>query len=322
MFNHDKAMKLDLSDLKTNGVSPLTITSYSSILGYYATFCSSESLDPLSPAAVAGYKAQMSEKGNKLVTITMHLNILRLFFAFCIRMKLTENQAENPVLDELMPPRKKVRAERKPYDHLMGEEEIRALFTGGMHKGARKGLYLRNRAIVLTLVGCGLRNSELRSLTPRDLTFGDESEAKITVHSGKGDKYRIVPFPTIVQQAVLDYLSSNERPKGLKDTDILFGVGDTRDEWHPFARECLSDMCKRYIESCTGFEGARSHACRHAFASLNLTHGVPMAEIQSMLGHSSIMTTEHYAALLRPTAPTASGNKVFNNLFTTQEALV
>ena len=321
MFNYNQATKLYLADLKTNDVSAQTLTTYSSILGYYSAFCSAESLDPLSPAAVAGYKAQMSEKGNKLVTITMHLNILRLFFAFCIRMKLAD-QAENPVLDELMPPRKKVRAERKPYDHLMGEAEIRALFSGGMHKGAWKGLYLRNRAIVLTLVGCGLRNSELRSLTPRDLTFGDESEAKITVHSGKGDKYRIVPFPSIVQQAVLDYLSSNERPKGLKDTDILFGVGDTRDEWHPFARECLSDMVKRYIESCAGFEGARSHACRHAFASLNLTHGVPMAEIQSMLGHSSIMTTEHYAALLRPTAPTASGNKVFNNLFTTQEALV
>ena len=321
MFNFKQAEKLYLSDLRTNDMSEKTLETYGSILGYYATFCSSESLDPLSPAAVAGYKAQMSDKGNKLVTITMHLNILRLFFAFCIRMKLTD-QADNPVLDELMPPRKKVRAERKPYDHLMGEEEILALFTGCMHKGARKGLYLRNRAIVLTLVGCGLRNSELRALTPRDLTFGDESEAKIVVRSGKGDKYRIVPFPEIVQQAVLDYLSSNERPKGLKDTDLLFGVGDTRDEWHPFARECLSDMCKRYIESCTGFEGARSHACRHAFASFNLTHGVPMAEIQSMLGHSSIMTTEHYAALLRPTAPTASGNKVFNNLFTTQEALV
>ena len=49
--------------------------------------------------------------------------------------------------------------------------------------------------------------------------------------------------------------------------------------------------------------------------ALRRTNGVPMAEIQSMLGHSSITTTEHYAALLRPTAPTASGNKVFNAAF-------
>ena len=320
MFNYNQALNLYLSDLTADKMSPHTLKTYSDTLNAYSAHCVAESIDLSIPAAVASWKTSMSARGNKLVTIDGRLNILRLFFDFCIRMKLL--QGENPVLHDFKPPRKKLRAERKPYDHLMGEEEIRALFTGGMNKYARKGLYLRNRAIVLTLVGCGLRNSELRSLTPRDLTFGDESEAKITVRSGKGDKYRIVPFPTIVQQAVLDYLSSNERPKGLKDTDILFGVGDTRDEWHPFARECLSDMVRRYIESCTGFEGARSHACRHAFASFNLTHGVPMAEIQSMLGHSSIMTTEHYAALLRPTAPTASVNKVFNNLFTTEKSRV
>lgn len=320
MFNYNQATKLYLAHLRTNNASVHTLKSYGDLLARYGAFCTLEGLDAASPAAATAFKAQLSDKGNKLVTMAQRMNVLHLFFDFCLSRKLLDG--ENPVLPDLMPPRKKVRAERKPYDHLMGEEEIQTLFTGGMHKGARKGLYLRNRAIVLTLVGCGLRNSELRALTPRDLTFGDDDEAKIIVRSGKGDKYRIVPFPAIVQQAVLDYLSSGERPKGLKDTDLLFGVGETSSEWHPFARECLSDMCKRYIESCTGFEGARSHACRHAFASFNLTHGVPMAEIQSMLGHSSIMTTEHYAALLRPTAPTASGNKVFNNLFTPQNTLV
>ena len=167
----------------------------------------------------------------------------------------------------------------------------------------------------MTLLGCGLRNTELRSLTPADLQFGDEDEAQVRVVSGKGGKFRFTPFPAPVQQAIFDYLESGERPDGLTDDDILFGTGNTRDEWRMMTRENLSVLCKRYIQSATGFEGARSHACRHAFASFNLTHGVPMAEIQSMLGHSSITTTEHYAALLRPTAPTASGNKVFNDMF-------
>ena len=319
MFSYNQATKLYLADLKTNDASAQTLTTYSSILGYYESFCSSESLDPLSPAAVAGYKAQMSEKGNKLVTITMHLNILRLFFAFCIRMKLMPEP--NPVLPELMPPRKKVRAERKPYSHLMGEAELSTLFAGERPSGIHKANFLRNRAIVLTLLGCGLRNTELRSLTLADLRFGDEDSAQIIVRSGKGDKWRIVPFPAVVQQAVKTYIDSDEYA-GASDMDILFGTSKGNGEWRMMSDENLSVLCKRYIANATGFEGARSHACRHAFASLNLTHGVPMAEIQSMLGHSSIMTTEHYAALLRPTAPTASGNKVFNNLFTTQEALV
>lgn len=316
-MDYEKAKGLYLADLKTNGASDCTMTTYGSVLRYYAAHCEQEGLEISTPAAVASYKATMASKGNKLVTISMHLNILRLFFDFSIRMKLMPEP--NPVLPELMPPRKKVRAERKPYAHLMGEAELQKLFAGERPAGIHKANFLRNRAVILTLLGCGLRNTELRSLTLSDLQFGNEDTAQIVVRSGKGDKFRIVPFPTIVQQAVKAYLESNERPSGLGDTDILFGAGKTREEWRMMSDENLSVMCKRYIANATGFEGARSHACRHAFASFNLTHGVPMAEIQAMLGHSSIMTTEHYAALLRPTAPTASGNKVFNAAFQRME---
>jgi site-specific recombinase XerD len=313
MFNFDQALNLYLSDLRTNDMSDKTLSTYGNILGYYKAHCAAESLDMTIPTAVASYKAQMSARGNKLVTISMHLTVLRLFFDFCIRCQLI--QATNPVLPELMPPRKKVRAERKPYSHLMGEAELATLFSGERPDRIHKRTFLRNRAIILTLLGCGLRNAELRAITPDDLLFGPEDEAQIVVRSGKGDKFRIVPFPDPVQQAIGEYLESGERPAGLPDTAVLFGTGKTRDEWHMMSDENLSVLCKRYIKSATGFDNARSHACRHAFASFNLTHGVPMAEIQSMLGHSSITTTEHYAALLRPTAPTASGNKVFNQAF-------
>ena len=317
MFDSEKAKAMYLADLRTNGASDCTLATYGSVLRYYAAHCEQEGVDISTPAAVASYKAAMASKGNKLVTISMHLNIIRLFFDFCITMKLLPGP--NPVLPELMPPRKKIRAERKPYSHLMGEEEMQKLFAGERPSGIHKGNFLRNRAAILTLLGCGLRNTELRSLTLSDLQFGDEDTAQIIVRSGKGDKFRIVPFPVLVQQAVKAYLESNERPAGLGATDILFGAGKTREEWRMMTDENLSVMCKRYIANATGFEGARSHACRHAFASFNLTHGVPMAEIQAMLGHSSIMTTEHYAALLRPTAPTASGNKVFNAAFQRME---
>ena len=220
-----------------------------------------------------------------------------------------------------MPPRKKVRAERKPYDHLMGEDVMQALFLGNRPAGVHLANWLRNRAIVLTLLGCGLRNTELRSLTLNDLTFGGDDDAHIIVRAGKGDKFRIVPFPEMTQQAIKAYIDG-ERPSGLPENAVLFGAGKTVSDWHMMSDENLSILCKRYIKAATGFDNARSHACRHAFASFNLTNGVPMAEIQSMLGHSSITTTEHYAALLRPTAPTASGNKVFNDFFSKVENMV
>lgn len=319
MFNATQALNLYLADLRTNDMSDKTLATYSATLNAYFAFCESESLPAAETASVAAWKARMSENGNKLVTISMRLNILRLFFDFAIRCRLL--QAENPVIPELMPPRKKIRAERKPYAHLMGVEEMSALFASDRPSGVHRANFHRNKAIILTLLGCGLRNTELRSLTLSDLFFGPEDEAKILVRSGKGDKFRIVPFPDPVQEAVSEYLESGFRPDGLSDDDILFGTGTTAENWRMMSDENLSTLCKRYIKSVTGFDNARSHACRHAFASFNLTHGVPMAEIQSMLGHSSITTTEHYAALLRPTAPTASGNKVFNDMFASMASL-
>lgn len=313
MLNFDQALNLYLSDLRANNMSECTLKTYRHILGYYQAHCAENILDMVTPAAVASYKAQMSGKGNKLVTISMHLNILKLFFDFCIRMKLLPEP--NPVLPELMPTRKKLRAERKPYAHLMDESDMADLFQATKPKGAQRRHFLRNHAIVLMLVGCGLRNTELRTLRPRYLHFASDETATVTVWSGKGDKFRVVPFPLPVQQAVKAYMEQGNRPQGLTDDDLLFGIGETREEWHEINRDCLSDMCKRYIKAASGFDNARSHACRHAFASTILTNGVPMAEIQSMLGHSSILTTEHYATLLRPTAPTGSGNRVFNEKF-------
>lgn len=313
MFNANQAKELYLADLRTNEMSPETLKTYSRILDAYFAFCADNGQDMTAPVSVAMYKAGISGKGDKLVTIAMHLNILRLFFDFCTRYKLLEG--ENPVIPALMPPRKKIRAERKPYDHLMDEADMSVLFQGTKPKGGQEKHFLRNRAMVLMLLGCGLRNTELRTLTVSSLQFSDDDEARVKVIFGKGGKFRFTPFPAPVQQAVKVYLESGQRPAGLPDDAPIFGVGETMDEWHPMGRDALSDMCKRYIKSLTGFDNARSHACRHAFSSVNLTHGVPMAEIQTMLGHSSITTTEHYASLLRPTAPTASGNKVFNECF-------
>lgn len=313
MFNAEKAKAMYLASMQADKASVHSVKQYGTQIEKYLSFCALEGQDAVSPAAVAAYKAEKAAQGVKLQTVATYLIILRSFFDFAIRCRLL--QGENPVLPDLMPPRKKLRAERKPYAHLMDESDMAALFQTGKPKGAQDKHFLRNRAIVLMLIGCGLRNTELRMLRPCDLHFASDESAAVTVWAGKGDKFRVVPFPIPVQQAVKAYLERGNRPQGLQDSDLLFGVGDTKETWHEINRDCLSVMCKRYIKSASGFEGARSHACRHAFASTVLTSGVPMAEIQTMLGHTSIMTTERYATLLRPTAPTGSGNKVFNEKF-------
>ena len=305
-------LDLYLKDCKANHYSDLSVDSYGRIIGKYIAFCEENGLNPEQTPSVAAWKIQTAEN-IKLQTVQTYLFVLSSFFTFCV--DTLQAIAENPVVKSLLPSPKKIRSEKKPYgDKLLKEAEITDLFKSEKPKNMKKATAARNRAIVTVLMTSGLRNTELRSLIPSDLVFGSEDDAYIIVRSGKGDKYRRAPFCVDAQEAVREYLKSSERPEGLSDSDLLFGVGDTAEDWHEINRDNLSVMVKRYVANQTGHEGVRSHALRHAFASELLTNGVPIQDIQSTLGHSSIMTTEIYASMLLPQSSAASANSVFNRM--------
>lgn len=313
MFTISDSLTAYLSDCRANGFSAATTAQYSLIVSQYSKFCESKKQNPALPATIAAYKAYLAQdRGVKLSTVQYHLTVLRGFFTFCQRtLRVIE---ENPVLPDLDVGKKQLASERRPYgDKLMTEQEIKALVSASHVKGAREKTFLRNRAIVLLFVLSGLRNSELRALTPADLAFGPEGH--VHVEMGKGGKWRDVPFPMAAQDAMKAYLASGIRPSGLADRDLLFGVGKTRNEWHEIDRFSMSTLVKRYVANATGHEGERSHALRHAFASTLLTNDVPVAKIKDYLGHASIRTTEIYASNLAPRRAVQEANSVLNGLF-------
>lgn len=303
---------LYLDNLKASGASSVSIGNYRRTIASYATFCANKKEDPTIPATVVNYKLHLSkDRACKLVTVQYHLNVLRQFFAFCVRALRV--LTENPVLDDLDVSKKKLANERKPYgDKLLSEQEIKALIKSPRPARMHNEQFLRNRAIVLTLVLTGLRNAELLALTAKDLRFG--KDGYIVVRSGKGDKYRTVPFPNPAQLAILDYLRES-RPHGLSANAPLFGVGNSAENWSPIDRCSLSTTVRRYVEHATGHKGERTHALRHAYASNLLSHGVPVQDLQRSLGHSSIQTTERYAQLLDPKRSTAQINDLLNSLY-------
>lgn len=302
-----------IENCKADRKSPHSVAYYSRVIEKYIAHCNVATLDPSSVAGVAGYKLHLSGKGVKLATISAYLRILSGFFSYCVMMGYC---AADPVAPSLLPSRESVRAERRPYSHLMQEAELDALFVAEKKpKHAKACLLERTRAIVYLLAGTGLRNSELRALRPCDLFFGSDADAYIVVQCGKGNKYRRSIFPSVVQEAVKKYLESGQRPEGLTDQDLLFGVGKTAADWHPIRRDNLSQVVSNFVRAETGHDGVRTHALRHVFASQLLSSGVKMQEIQALLGHSSILTTEKYAELLAPQAPVTTGNQVFNTKY-------
>ncbi len=151
----------------------------------------------------------------------------------------------------------------------------------------------RNRAMLETLYGCGLRVSELTTLKISDLFF-DEGFIKIT---GKGNKQRFVPISEVTQKYIMLYKnlirSHLQIQKGHEDTLFLNRRGKQLTRAMIFT--IIKDLAVK-----TGLNKAISpHTFRHSFATHLLENGADLRAIQLMLGHESITTTEIYVHLDR-----------------------
>lgn len=149
----------------------------------------------------------------------------------------------------------------------------------------------RNRAIIETLYGSGLRVSELVNLTLSDIFF-KENIIRVT---GKGDKQRLVPLGSYSKKYIQIYVDEIRGLKKIKkeDNDILFlnrnGGKMTRAMIFTIVRDTAIKVgIKKKISP---------HTFRHSFATHLLENGADLKVIQVLMGHESITTTEIYTHL-------------------------
>lgn len=151
----------------------------------------------------------------------------------------------------------------------------------------------RNRAMLETLYGCGLRVSELVSLKISDLFF-EEGFLKV---SGKGNKQRFVPIGNLTQKYIQLYRNTKrlELPiqKGHEDTLFLNRRG------RQLTRAMIFTIIKDLAVKINLHKTISPHTFRHSFATHLLENGADLRSIQLMLGHESITTTEIYVHLDR-----------------------
>ena len=151
----------------------------------------------------------------------------------------------------------------------------------------------RNRAMLETLYGCGLRVSELVDLKISDLFF-EEGFVKIT---GKGNKQRFVPVANTTQKFIDIYKSTIRLhlniQKGHEDTLFLNRRG------RKLTRAMIFTIIKDLAVKINLNKTISPHTLRHSFATHLLENGADLRSIQLMLGHESITTTEIYVHLDR-----------------------
>ena len=149
----------------------------------------------------------------------------------------------------------------------------------------------RNRAILETLYGCGLRVSELINLKLSDLFF-DEGFIKVT---GKGDKQRFVPILKATQKYINIYVKEVrvhiKIQPNYEDTLFLNRRGKQ------LTRAMIFTIIKQLAEKIGLKKNISPHTFRHSFATHLLQNNADLRSIQMMLGHESITTTEIYVHL-------------------------
>jgi integrase/recombinase XerC len=215
----------------------------------------------------------------KKTSVARKLAALRTFFQFLVREGIVEL---NPAKLVSTP-----RLEKKLPVHLSVEDAIRFIETPDTETDLGK----RDRAILELLYGTGVRVSELTKLDLGDVDFKE----KLVRVTGKRRKQRIVPFGDPALHALLGYLTvrnsflQNAPPEERESGAVFLNYQGTR-----ITTRSVGRMVDKYIQICAGIHDISPHALRHSFATHLLDSGADLRDIQELLGHARLSTTQIY----------------------------
>jgi len=152
---------------------------------------------------------------------------------------------------------------------------------------------LRNRTSIELMLRCGLRVGEVSSLRRQDVEWdaGQRGEGQIRVRSGKGDKDRVVP----ADPGTMTWLRRWDKERNGHATTFFHTIkqGTTR----AFSVRSIQAAVKKYVRRASldaAPEDVTPHTLRHTYATQLLDEGFSIREVQELLGHERIETTEIY----------------------------
>ena len=276
---------------QTEGKSPKTTEWYTSFLERFRRFLEQSGLptrvDWVDRDCVRRFilylkqeaRAPRTDRPLSAATIQGYVRTLKAFFAWLEREEyITANlMAKIPV----------PKAETKVVA-TFSEEQIQGLLSLCL---SSNGSNLRNMVILLLLLDCGLRVSELVGIELDDVNLSD---GIVKIRKAKGGKERYVPVGSIAQKALWKYIhTSRPEPISTHVTGLLLN-----DKGQPLTRNGIQQMLRRYGRKA-GITGTRCspHTFRHTFAKNYLLNGGDIFSLQKILGHSSLASVRLYLNL-------------------------
>jgi site-specific recombinase XerD len=252
--------------LKRKNYSTHTVKSYVNILDQFIRWLT-VALCEVTPKEIGAYVDHLLRKRRTAKTITCHLQTIRLFFDYLSNEERIRRV--NPVtrISLRLP---------KPLPRHLKDNQVTELFSVITD--------LRDRAMFMLMLRCGLRVQEVAELTVDAVECGRK---QIFVLHGKGAKDRVVYMSEDARSALLAYLAKrSSKAKGL----FLVQKGPMRGK----------PLSVRGIQKRIEYYGRKSsldvscHRLRHTMATQLLNADAGLATIQDLLGHGQITTTQRY----------------------------
>ncbi|WP_304708092.1 tyrosine-type recombinase/integrase [uncultured Rikenella sp.] len=266
--------------------SPATVDIYTRDLrgfeAYLKAAADSSSAAGFDPAAVTladvrGWVMREVEAGTAVGSVNRKISTLRSFFRYLMREGIV---ASNPVREI-----KALRGGRRL--PVFVEQSRMTQLVRVLEEPSEEFPIERDAAVILLLYGCGLRRSELASLTLGSI---DLRAGTVRV-MGKGAKERIVPILPEVATRLEHYLLLRAKEKICESAEnCLFLTNKGRG----LSAQGVYGIVRSYL-AAAGVQGKRSpHVLRHTFATHLMQHGASVRVVQQLLGHASLAATQIY----------------------------
>ncbi len=231
---------------------------------------------------VRAFLSARRKQGAVSRSLSRSLSALRTFF----RWLETEGKVRNRALQQVLLP-KVARSVPKPLTVANAQRVVEGEMAA---EDTADWIAQRDIAVLLLLYGAGLRISEALGLTAADAPTGGRDTVIIT---GKGGKERMVPILPVTQKAIARYIELCPYP--IAGSDPLF-VGAKGGPLSPR----IIQLAMQRLRAALGLpDSATPHALRHSFATHLLASGADLRQIQELLGHASLSTTQVYTAVDR-----------------------
>jgi integrase/recombinase XerD len=258
-------------------LSENTVAAYRRDLRRFYAWLGDRRIPAINIQDLADYAGWLHKQTLAPASLARHIVSLKLFFRY---LQLEAILSDNPV--ELLGSQKLW--QRIP--EVLSPEMVDRLLEAPRRI---ETCWRRDRAMLELLYATGCRASELSNMQTRDVHF----DAGYCLCHGKGDKQRLVPLGKRAAAAIREYLE-HERPK-------LAARNPAHPPWLLLSRRGLRlrrervwELIKRYAKRAGAPDTISPHTLRHSFATHMLAGGADLRQVQEMLGHANIATTQIY----------------------------